>query len=236
MRTNDSRRAFLVGSGAALGATLLACKSKDGEKEKGKEAEVGPTEDMMREHGVLRRALVVYREAASRLRAQPASVSPEILRTTTELFRAFGEEYHERKLEEEQVFPRVRKAGGPAAALVDVLVAQHDRGRRITDYVLAVAREGKIAAKAADVAGVLESFARMYEAHAAHEDTVVFPAFRAAVPPKELDELGEKFEALEHATLGKDGFEDAVRKIAAIEAELGIADLARLTAGLPPPP
>lgn len=234
MRTNDSRRAFLVASGAALGATLLACKSKEKESEKEK-GEVGATEDMMREHGVLRRALVVYREAAARLRGQPASVSPDVLRTTTELFRAFGEEYHERKLEEEQVFPRVRKAGGPAAALVDVLVAQHDRGRRITEYLLGVCREGKVAAKAADVAGVLDSFARMYEAHAAHEDTVVFPAFRAAVSPKELDELGDKFEELEHAQLGKDGFEDAVRKIAAIEAELGIADLARLTAALPPP-
>ena len=47
----------------------------------------------------------------------------------------------------------------------------------------------------------LESFARMYDHHAAIEDTVVFPAWKAAVSEAELDELGGKFEEIEAAAV-----------------------------------
>jgi hemerythrin-like domain-containing protein len=60
------------------------------------------------------------------------------------LFRSFGEDYHEKKLEEAHIFPAVRKAGGPAAAYLDVLITQHNRGREITDYILAVTGKGAV--------------------------------------------------------------------------------------------
>ncbi len=106
------------------------------------EKKVGATEDLMRGHGVLRRALLVYRETAATLRTDPAKVDPQPLHQTAMLFRNFGEDYHEKKLEEAHIFPAVRKAGGPAAAYVDVLIAQHRRGREITDYILAVTTPG----------------------------------------------------------------------------------------------
>lgn len=39
-----------------------------------------------------------------------------------------------------------------------------------------------------------QSFVRMYEHHAAIEDTTIFPAWKAAVSPAEYAELGEQFE------------------------------------------
>ncbi len=136
-----SRRLLLSRSGL-VGATLLwqACKpasspssdansghpgdderagaapGKPSDQAKDASEEVTATEDLMREHGVLRRALVVYREAAIRLRANAASVPPppDPRVKTAKLFRAFGEDYHERKLEEAYIFPAVKKAGGPA--------------------------------------------------------------------------------------------------------------------------
>src|SRR5262245_7093876 len=116
--------------------------AKPGEAEKG--GEVTATEDLMREHGVLRRALLVYSEAVTRLRSSPSAVAPNALQRTAKLFREFGEEYHERKLEEAYIFPAVKSAGGPAAAYTDILVAQHSRGREITDYILAVTRGDKL--------------------------------------------------------------------------------------------
>src|SRR5215470_10235462 len=95
--------------------------AKAGTGEKG--GEVTATEDLMREHGVLRRALLVYSEAAAKLRSNPSAVSPEALQKTAKLFRAFGEEYHERKLEEAYIFPAVKKAGGPATAYTEILLA-----------------------------------------------------------------------------------------------------------------
>lgn len=218
-------------SGAAPAQHAANTKAEDG---KGSAEEVTATEDLMREHGILRRALVVYRECAIKLRASPASVSPGALQRTAKLFRAFGEDYHERKLEEAYIFPAVKGAGGLAAGYADILLAQHQRGREITDYILAATQAPKIGANAQALAVVLESFARMYEPHTAIEDTIVFPAWKQTMSPKQLDEMGDKFENIEHDQFGKDGFEDAVQQIAAIEATLGLSDLAQFTAPAPP--
>jgi hemerythrin-like domain-containing protein len=233
----DTRRGIIVLAGA--GALALACSKKketanEKEKEKGKEGEVSATEDLMREHGVIRRVLVVYREAASRLRAPAAAAFPsEALQKSARLVRTFAEDYHEKQLEEAHLFPALKKAGGAAASEIDTLVAQHQRGREITDYILAVTQKTVVGATSEPLARTLEAFARMYEEHAAREDTIVFPAWKKSLSPKQLDEMGELFEDIEHKTFGKDGFDDAVGQIAAIEKMLGL-DLAMLTA--PPPP
>jgi len=232
---DNARRRLIMAAGAGLvlaGANnqivQAAEKDVDGEKE------VGEVEDLMREHGVLRRAILIYREAAVKLRAKPAGVDPDALRRTALLFRSFGEDYHEKKLEEAHIFPTIRRAGGPAAAYVDILIAQHQRGREITDYVLALTAKGAIvSADAEPLARALDGVELMYEHHTAHEDTVVFPAWKDALSAHQLDEMGEQFEEIEHRQFGKDGFEDAAAQIAHIEQALGIADIARFT---PPPP
>jgi hemerythrin-like domain-containing protein len=199
-----------------------------------KEPEVTATEDLMREHGVIRRALAVYSETVPRLRANAAAIDPTALRDTAQLFRTFGENYHEKMLEEQHIFPIVRKSGGGLAHYVDVLFSQHARGREITGYILAVTGGAKIGATHAEpLARVLEGFVRMYESHAAREDTIVFPAWKKNFSNEQLDELADQFEDIEHRVFGKDGFDDAERKIGAIEGRLGLADLAHFT---PPPP
>ncbi len=250
MSSQNTRRAFIQASAAiGTGLVLSACggrneaqsgkqtggesRSKSDEREKG--GEVTATEDLMREHGILRRALLVYTAAASKLRANPASVPPDALRKTARLFRAFGEDYHEKKLEEPYIFPAVKKAGGAAASYPDILVVQHDRGREITDYILSVTQGAKLgAANAEPLARAMESLVLMYRHHAASEDTIVFPAWKKALSDKEYDEMGEKFEEIEHQQFGEDGFETAVKQIGEIEGGLGLADISRFTA--PPPP
>ena len=116
--------------------------------------------------------------------------------------------------------------------LIDPLLAQHQRGREITDYVISVTRASVGVGNAEPLARALEGFARMYEAHAAHEDTIVFQAWKKALSKKQLGEMGALFEDIEHKTFGKDGFDDASEKIASIEASLGIT----LAGMLPSPP
>ena len=76
----------------------------------------------------------------------------------------------------------------------------------------------------------MDTMVLMYEEHTAREDTVLFPAWKEALSTRQYDDLNDKFEEIEHRTFGKDGFEDAVKKIADIETRLGIADLAQFTA------
>ena len=233
-----SRRRLIAGlSGAVLaagstGAALAAKQPKETKPPPEKEKKIGAVEDLMREHGVLRRVLLVYRQTAVKLRAG-AKVDPKQIRHAAQLFRDFGENYHERMLEQAYVFPSLRKAESPTAPLVNILVAQHDRGRDITDYIRNVTHKNAIGDVEA-FARALETLDAMYENHAAREDTIIFPAWREALSEKQLREMGETFEDIEHRQFGKDGFDDAVKHIAAVEEALGFADLAQFTA--PPPP
>ncbi len=225
----------LFGMAAAPLASHAAGKEHGEDEDKGKE--VPAVEDLMREHGVLRRALLVYSEAGSRLSLGKGEVPFELLGRTAALFRSFGEDYHERALEEKHVFPPLIRAGGQNAALAKTLTTQHERGRQITEYVSAVAKRGSIgAADAGAFANMLASFVRMYQHHAAIEDTVVFPAWKKAISAARYHELTEQFEDLEQRMFGEDGFEDALQTIAVIEQAFGLADLSALTPPAPPAP
>jgi putative oxidoreductase len=70
----------------------------------------------------------------------------------------------------------------------------------------------------------------MYQHHAAREDTLVFPAWKQTLNAKQRDEIGEKFEEIEHQQFGDDGYTDAVKQIGDIEGSLVLADLAQFTA------
>jgi hemerythrin-like domain-containing protein len=248
MKSSNTRRDFLRTS-AIVGTALMltGCRgrnttneakekeptSKANENEKG--GEVTATEDLMREHGVLRRALLVYTAAAVNLRANPSAIAPDALQKTAKLFRAFGEEYHEKKLEEAYIFPAVKKAGGEAATYPDILVVQHNRGREITDYIISVTQGAKLDVSNAEaMAKALETFVLMYRNHAAREDTIIFPAWKETMTDEQLDEMNDKFEDIEHEQFGEEGFEDAVKQISAIETSLGLVDIGQFTA--PPPP
>ncbi len=223
----------LVQPGGLLIPTAHAQEDKAEGAENGGE-EVSATEDLMREHGILRRTLIVYAELSSSLRTLSGTVDPIALADAAKLFREFGEDYHEHTLEEQYVFPEVRKAGGPNEKLVEILLHQHQRGREITDYVYRVGSRGRIGSDAEPLAVVLASMVRMYQAHAAWEDTVIFPAWKKTQSKSRLDELAEKFEEIEHERFVKDGFDDALKRIERVEQALGLSNLAAYTA--PPLP
>jgi hemerythrin-like domain-containing protein len=247
---DQSRRTLITGiSLVGAGALLAGCRtnspagsnsatnnqSKPDEQSSDEAAsEISATEDLMREHGILRRALLVYQESAAKLKQDPNSVPVDALEKTAQLFRAFGEDYHEKELEETFILPALKKTQNPASVYADVLLAQHARGREITDYVLAMTKGDKLPeASVAPFINALETFVRMYDHHAAVEDTIVFPAWKQLVGAKELDEVGVKFEEIEEKIFGTDGFDAAAKRMAEIEESLGLANLGMFTA--PPP-
>ncbi len=58
------------------------------------EEEVSTVEDLMREHGVLRRVLLIYGEAIRRIDRQ-ADVPADVVGNAAGLVRRFVEDYHE---------------------------------------------------------------------------------------------------------------------------------------------
>jgi len=242
IKSTHTRRDFILAGTATGGGLLLAglpgaalaaeLSAEQAEKEKDKtkaEEEISPAEDLMREHGLFDRILLIYEESARRLNNKR---EPDLgtLAGAAKIVRAFIEDYHS-KLEEDQVFPRFEKAG-KLVELVKLLREQHQRGRLLTDQILQSAVADKISDEenSQKLVKSMRQFIRMYRPHVAREDTVVFPALHAITTPEEFDAMGEEFEDREHKLFGENGFENVVEQVAGIEKSLGIYELSNFTA------
>ena len=223
------RRDFLSkGLNAGLALPLVFDQRGGAKKKEEGDEDVAPPEDLMREHGVLKRVMLVYDEAIRRIEARQ-DMPPQAIRDGADIIRRFIEDYHE-KLEEDYLFPRFEKAKR-LADLTAVLRTQHQAGRRLTDRImqLATAQGLKDASSSATLRDALRQFNRMYAPHEAREDTVLFPALRQIVSKNEFASLGEDFEKKEHQLFGEDGFEKMVDRVAGIEKSIGLYDLAQFT-------
>ncbi len=217
-----------LSAGTVLAATMAASgKEKEAAEGQGKEeVPVTPPEDLMREHAVLSRLLLIYEKALA-AGTRPADWPMSQLADAVRLIRTFIEDYHE-KLEENYIFPRFQKAGR-LTDLTAVLLQQHQTGRQVTDAIVRQIEQASSLSDTQALANNLRVFIRMYRPHAARESTILFPQIGAVVGPKEYDEMGDKFEEIEHQKFGKAGFEGVVEKIAELEKSLGIYDLASFT-------
>ncbi len=237
-----SRRGFieqgslLVASAAVVSFSGITVSCKDHnsvgqeetEKEEEKEEMVSPTEDLMREHGLLQRMLLIY-DAAIALSDKNEEFDPAYLNRTATIIRDFVEDYHE-KLEEDYLFPRLEKANR-LTDLTFTLRRQHIGGRTVTDRILALTKNGGFpkGKNLEEVVVLLQAFNSMYRPHEAREDTVLFPVFKEVVSTHEYDALGEDFERIEQEKFGDDGFFVMVDKVAEIEKQIGIYELDQFT-------
>jgi hypothetical protein len=82
LRSKRTRRDFIMTGKVGIGLLLTGTASLAlaAEKKKSKEEEIGPMEALMREHGVLRRVLLIYEEVRHRLdtgKDLPSGVVPD---------------------------------------------------------------------------------------------------------------------------------------------------------------
>ncbi len=220
---------FLLTLGRPVAAMEKA--EREGKKEPAKkgedeETQVSAPEDLMREHDVLHRILLVY----ERIIATPGTPTEWPVKTLSEaarLVQTFIEQYHQ-KLEEDYVFRAFEKAGR-LTDLTAVLRKQHDAATRLTQAILNGAGQLKEAADAERLTRDMRAYIRMYLPHSAREGSVLFAALHTVVEPKQYEEMGDRFEEIEHKKFGENGFENAVNQVAAMEKALGIYDLAQFT-------
>jgi hemerythrin-like domain-containing protein len=224
-----ARRRWLMGAAGlslfAAAPSLAAPQSPTGKKS-AESVPVTATEDLMREHGVVERLLLIYDTAIRRL-GQGEDLDPKILTQTAETMRDFVHDYHE-KNEEEQVFPHFKTAGR-MVELVTVLQAQHAACRKLTERVLDLSPKSGSKEQRDQMIQAIQATITMYRPHAAREDTDVFPTLRSLVTPNEFEQIGETLEKSETEKFGADGFEKVVKKIGALEKRLGIDDISQFT-------
>ena len=223
---DNKRRIFLkdgliYGTLAGIaGVTSLTGCSKNAEEE------MSPAEDLMREHGVLNRILLIYDNCRSHL-IKGELFPTEALHDSATIIRDFIEGYHE-KLEEDFLFPRLLKQNY-LVELIQILSVQHAAGRRLTGRIIELTSSNDLSDPdgSRELIQLLDSFNTMYRPHKAREDTVLFPAIREAVPEDEYYKMGEDFENKEHELFGEEGFDLMVEKVAVLEKQLGIYELSQ---------
>lgn len=197
-----------------------------------KKIEISPTEDLMREHGILHRILLIYNDALKYLTGQKVNNQLNIcfiIYNTASITKKFIEDYHQ-KLEEQYVFPKLSQ-NPKYAALINTLKNQHDAASNLTRNILYFSSTKNAChfENIAQLTHLLPLYINMYAPHSAREDTVVFPTFHESVTPEEFEKLGDRFEEIEEQKFGKSGFEHIVEEVARIEKMLGIYNLAQFT-------
>jgi hemerythrin-like domain-containing protein len=242
---NNSRRCFIrKGSLLVTSATMvglsgfaISCNNRDSskpaanekEENEGEEEEmVSANEDLMREHGLLQRMLLIYDTAMMRIN-EKEEFNPDYINQTATIVRNFVEDYHE-KLEEDYVFPRLEKANR-LTDLTAILRRQHKAGRQVTDKILELTKKRASLQENEEqqLIPLLKAFNTMYRPHESREDTILFPAFKEVVSKQEYAALGEDFEKKEHEKFGEGGFDRMVDKVAGIEKQIGIYELEQFT-------
>lgn len=237
----SSRRAILQTGvkAAALGFLIGVppCLAKE-------EVEATPLEDLMHEHGILNRLLLIYDNIEGRLRSDE-KVDFDVLSRASEIMGTYIEVHHV-VMEEEFIFPTLVKAN-QLKDIVAVLLEQHKAGKELTSLIRAASRQGSslrtssnasstgsspslLAQKRRALANNLRGYVTMFRPHEAWEDTVIYPAFRKVLGRKGYHSIGEKMERVEHERFGEDSFDDVVASVAELEKELGIYSLAKFSA------
>lgn len=224
---NNNRREFikksvLLGAFAGIGGiTLLdGCKSKTEENT--------PVENLMREHALLSRLMLIYDHCNKQL-VTNQSFDWESLSNAAHVISHYIEDYHE-KAEEQYLFPFIVNAN-KQPELIQLLFIQHAEGRKLTLQIINEAKQ-KPPVNTDDslkLSVLLTKFNAMYRPHAAREDTEVFPALKKIISNSRYLEMSEEIWKKEQKLIGADGFETMLEKVMVIEKKLGIFELADFT-------
>ncbi|PPJ18790.1 hemerythrin domain-containing protein [Nocardia nova] len=245
VRTAMNRRAMLLG-GVGIGGLALGAGAAVGAQHalatEPSVPVIPATEELMTDHGLLKRILLIYRECGRRLTTGD-HLAPAALFHSAQMVHSYIEDFHE-GIEEGYIFPRLLRAGKLQDTVRNLLI-QHDVGRKITIAIIqstttmdmpgmGSAPGFATADSRANLARLLDRFITMYEPHEAREDTVVFPAFREVTSDgNTFDQISEQIAEAQQKRFGDHGVTGYLDQIADTERQLGIYDLAAFT---PPPP
>lgn len=206
-------------------AQKMMQKLPEGVKE-GKE-KISVTEELTTEHGMLDRVMLAMdhtlKKAGSSTKADLSAINKGC-----SLIRMVVDDHHS-KFEEDSIYPKFENT--EMSGFVSTLRTQHSEGRKMIDRMMDMSKSGSIR-ESSDL-DTLRSMFRDYHdmmmAHAAWEQTILFPALEGKLSSDELKKLKERQEEHEEKLLGKDATEKSYNMLAEIESSAGISGLSDFT-------
>ncbi len=235
-----SRRNVITRAGLATGATLVlgqtawAAQAQKETAEKRTEAatarreaaaeraEGTVAEQLMRQHAIVGRILLVYATAVTPGLGTDKPSGPAVT-SAAQMLRANVDDFHA-KFEEEHIFPLFQKSGR-MGDLINTLREQHAAARTLTDAIL---KAGEGGAASTNLALNIREYMHMIQAHTAYEETVLYPQIRT-VAGGQYNQLETTLRDLTRTTLGTGGFAGLLTKVEDLERSAGITSLAQFT-------
>lgn len=131
----------------------------------------------MREHGIAERVILIHERAAGLLEGNERFDAGLVGESACIVMRVI---HGKHEVEEEKVLFPVVKRAPEAGGLVEVLRRQHAKGRALTALIGANVTRERLQQRdeVRRLIAALRSFGSMYRAHAAYENTLIYPVFR----------------------------------------------------------
>lgn len=187
-----------------------------------------PIEDLMVQHSVLRRVLLIYEECIHRLNNQE-EIDPELITGATEVINRVIINLHA-PLEHAFIFPRY-ETSPKYSEMGRILKEQHEAVTSVEKDILKYSNKESLTnpVNKNELIDFFGKAIRVFRPHIDREDTEMFPEFKNFISVEEYYKLGDKFIDLEHQKFGEEGLKSMVDKVALIEKQLGINDLSSFT-------
>jgi hemerythrin-like domain-containing protein len=161
-------------------------------------------ESLMTEHRLIEQVLGSLETFADNL-AKGADAERETVREYAEFFRNFADKCHHGK-EEDRLFVKMGEFGFPRDfGPIAVMLSDHAEGRT---HVRAIAAVGEGSGPLSEeernsVIANAQGYIPLLRSHIMKEDNILYPMALQAVPPSEMERLGEDFETFERDVMGE---------------------------------
>ena len=187
-------------------------------------------EDLMREHGLMNRLMLLYKESVCSIGVNEDSIG--VLKSAAKIMHDFIHDFHEEN-EEHDVYPLFNE-NKKMHTITTIMEEQHEVGKRMTERILSLTKAGVSPDSSAisEMTDIVEQFQHMYMPHASLEDTVLWPAVQEMKGDAAYTKMGMALEKKEEEKFGEEYFDKLASRVEKLEKKLGISDLSVFTAGM----
>ena len=176
---------------------------------------VSASEDLFRDHAVIRRLLLVFSYFSRRIRHKE-DYDERVLFDAAKLFGEFGS-YHADE-EEKLVFPLFRDTY--LQPITKGYEQDHVEVKALTAQLITLTKRSSY--REAKAYSILDALVALYTAHAAHEDLSIIARLGSFISVDRTAKLVADMEQFERDRIGPKGFDQAVEMLSKIERPLGI--------------
>jgi hemerythrin-like domain-containing protein len=185
------------------------------------------TEELGFEHAMLDRILLAMDETLM-MAGSPSKADLSPVNEACNMIKEVVDKHH-MKIEEDEIYPKFEDTD--LSDFASTLKSQHDDMRKLVARMEDLSKTGAVRDRSEmdELKRIFNDFHKMVMAHAAWEETVLFPTMEGTWSEDELNDLRETQEEHEKKLLGKDAVNKVYGMLTDLESSAGITGVQDFT-------